>query len=94
MDKIGKRTDRASRREYRRAGHPDQYGNRKSEWRQITIEGDLVLEVDIYGLLHDLGQKALRSKGGLARECRGLVKVTACKRREISVSEWQEGYTQ
>lgn len=93
MDTIGKRRDRASLREVRRIGEPDQYGNRKSEWREITIEGDLTLEVDIYGLLNQLGQKAIKSKGGSARECCGLVKVTSRNRREINATEWKNGYT-
>lgn len=47
------------------------------EFRDVQLEGDIVLEIDIEALLKELGPKALQSKGRRSQECNGAVVVTA-----------------
>lgn len=46
-----------------------------------NVEGDLEVVIDMRRLLNNLGERALRSKGGKA--CVGPITVKACNRRRV-----------
>jgi hypothetical protein len=59
------------------------------ECREVALEGEVTLEIDIDRLLKELGPKALRSKGRKSQECSGAVVVTA-RVTSSKPGEWTE----
>lgn len=57
-----------------------EHGESRRRVTDGTLTGTVHLRIDIEGLLDDLGAKALRSKGGRAREVGGLVEVIVDKK--------------
>jgi hypothetical protein len=90
METIRKIKHGVTRFETRRTGVQDQYGNKEREHREVTVEGEIVLEVDVQKLLLVLGAKALRSKGAKAQECNGMVRVVARNRNDIRATDWSK----
>lgn len=63
----------------------DEEARKRGEWKYtyktVTVEGTITVEVDLDWLIAQLGDKALRSKGGKSVDIGGAVVVKATNRK-------------
>jgi hypothetical protein len=86
---LARKVITATKRESRKSETKMSPSGNTYEYRAITLEGEVVVSIDLDAVIAQLGTAALRSKGKTAQECNGALVVTAHNIKQLSQTEWQ-----